>query len=365
LKKLKKNNKMKINRTCFTKKIVFSIGIAFCVSLSPFGVKKSHAWMSMQAASYKQMLETIQTQIEGVIMGMLKQEAAKMLNDQVSKLIGGGSSGSAMFITDWEDYLIKRPEGQTRIYMNDYLTQITSGRGSKTGYSGEGFSGGGDIGSYASMLVNMAKKETIEKQLPKMDYPGNPAQMFAQGNFKNMGTYLSGINNPWAFSVNAKSEYTENMTSKKKVAESRAVAYEGFRGAEVSGGKKGDVLITNPGSVIKEAITNVQDIGNKIVASATHPQEVISSIVSQMMSQAVQQGIGMAKSTIEKEVSKVSGQFGQITGQMTQKFGPGALYGNSSSGSSGSVSNRSGKFNLQEGAYKSYKVDSSGEIYRH
>jgi hypothetical protein len=269
-----------------------------------------------------------------------------------------------MFITDWRDYLVKQPEGRTRIYMNDYISQMTSGRGSRTGYVGEGFLGGGSAGSYNQMLSNIAKKETIDRQTPKTTYPGDPSQMFAQGNFKNMGTYLSGVNNPWAFSIAAQNEYQKRLTEEKTESQTRAMAYEGFRGTEVKG-RNGQVLITNPGSVVKQAVTNVQDIGNKIVAAATHPEEIISAIVSQMMTQAIQQGIGMARNIVEKEVNKVTDQFMQATGGITRQVGPGVLYGNSSSSSSGSVRNRSGSYNFQEGAYRSYRVDGSGQIYSH
>lgn len=355
---------MNKNKNYFFKKSFLAIAIALGVSLSPFQVEKSHAWLSFQAAQYKQMLETIQFHIDGVILGMLKQQAASMLNDQINKLVGGGSTGSVMFITDWRDYLVSRPEGRTRLYMNDYLTQMTSGRGSRAGYVGEGFLGGGNAGAYNNLLVSIAKKQTTERQIPKTTYPGDPSQMFAQGNFKNMGTYLSGINNPWAFSIAAQNEYQKRLAEEKKIAESLSIAYGGFRGTEVKG-RNGEILITNPGSVIKQAVTNVQDIGNKIVAAATHPQEVISAIVSQMMTQAIQQGIGIARNVVEKEVNKVTDQFLEATGGITRQVGPAILYGNSSSSSSGSVRNRSGMYDFQEGAYRSYRIDSSGEIYRH
>jgi len=110
------------------------------------------------------MLEEISKRIEGIILGALKQQAAKMLNQQTNKLVGGGKGKQPMFITNWQDYMVKQPQNVTKTYMNDYLSKITSGKGSATGYQsssssgiggllGSGSSGSSSVGSLVSSLL--------------------------------------------------------------------------------------------------------------------------------------------------------------------------------------------------------------------
>ena len=161
-----------------------------------------------------------------------------------------------------------------------------------------------------------------------MTYEGNPSQMFSGGNFKNLGQFLSGINNPWTFDANAQKEYQKKLAEEKKIAETKSIAYQGFKG---TGEKNGKGNISTPGSVKKDAVSNVQDIGNKIISSATHPEEIITSIVSQMINKALSQGLGNMDKVISKELSSVSG-LSSILKTSTSKNGPAAAYKSSSSG---------------------------------
>lgn len=315
---MKNSKKKKVDFSKFFKKAVFSALVISFLFL-PFHKSQAALWPGIDP-NIKQMLENIQKRIEGIALSILKQEALKMLNRQIDKLIGGGGGGSSKsvaFITNWNTYLVKEPKDKTRVYMNDYLSQITRGRGSNGNYLSEGFSAGSILGilggkgggSYASQLVSMAKSQTSEKKEPQFNYPGDPSQMFKGGTFKLMSLYLSGINNPWGFSVNAQEKYQEKLAEEKKIAETKAVAYQGFKGTESKSksAKSSDTTIKTPGSVVKDMVSNVKDIGNKIVAAAQHPEEIITAIVSQMMTKFIQQGIGEVEKVIDKETSKIQG----------------------------------------------------------
>ncbi|HPN96367.1 MAG TPA: hypothetical protein PLK35_01235 [Candidatus Moranbacteria bacterium] len=318
--------RVKKNKTCF-KKYFFIAILSFALSFSPLSAKKSHAWLSFAAAEYKQMLEEISKHIDGVTLSILKQEAVRILTKQINKIVGGSSSESAMFITDWRDYLVKKPEDKTKKYMNDYLSKITQGKGSSSGYKSEGFFSGGSGGSYAKKLVDDAKKNTTEKPTPKVTYQEDPSKMFSEGNFKKMNLYLSGINNPWTFEANAQNEYKKRLAEEKKIAETKSVAYSGFEGKKKES-KDGKETIINPGSLVKEAVANVQDIGNKILAAATHPEEVITAVVSQMITQALEQGIGQIEKYIDEEVDGVLESIGEDNLEFLKKDGPGSTYKN-------------------------------------
>jgi hypothetical protein len=367
----------------YIKKAIIVTALAFSISLSPIQAKPSLAWDAIPAAQFKQMLEEIADRIKGIIMGALKKQAAQMLNKQATKAVSGGKGGGGLIIDNWQAYLVKQPQSNTKLYMNDYLSKITSGKGSSTGYKSEGFgglggllggsggtgSGGGSTGtggsgakkstgssggmlggllgksgsgsmisgllggkgggsSYSSQLVQMAKKETVDQKQPKMTLEGDPTKMFAQGNFKLFDSFLSGINNPWSFVGNAQTEYQKKLAEEKKIAQTKAISYQGFKG--VGEGKNGKGKIKTPGSLVKDKTANTQDIGNKIIASATHPEEVISAIVSQMISQMMSQGMGSMQQMM-KQVG-LSNQAGQQNKNNAATQGPGATFKPTSSG---------------------------------
>jgi len=339
---------MQLNKNI--KKFIVVTILAFCISFSPIFASKSYAWDAIPAASFKQMLEEISKRIEGIILGALKQQAAKMLNQQTNKLVGGGKGKQPMFITNWQSYLVKQPQNNTKVYMNDYLSKITSGKGSTTGYqSSSGIGGllgsgssvsskvgslissllGGGGGSYSSQLVQQAKKTVVSPPQPKMTFQGNPSKMLAQGNFKLLDSFLSGINNPWTFMANAAAENQKQLADQKKIAQTKAVAYQGFKGTGEN--KKGTGAIKTPGSLVKDNTANVQDIGNKIIAAATHPEEVISAVVTKMITQVITQGIGNVQQMISKQVNAMAKATGLVNGNIIQN-GPGAAYKTQSSG---------------------------------
>ncbi len=306
-------------------------------------------------------IEQVLKQIQGVLMGAAKTAAVQSLNQEMGSIISGGSSGP-MFVTDWRVFLFTNPEKEAAAYMNSYLGQITKGRGSASGYqansninfrfSGRNFEGvgpgafeyglaqsnpeyaglikaaraqgilpsAGSGNNYIQQLVESAKKSTFDREDPRVTYVGHPNQMFAQGNFKNLNLYLSGINNPWAFNLNAQQEYQKEKARLEKIASDKAVAGEGFLGKE----KDGKTI--TPGSLVKENLANVQDLGNKVIASAQHLPEVMTAIVSQIVTRSIQQGVGNVQAQIHREVSSVRNRVQTQINASVRQEGPGALY---------------------------------------
>lgn len=336
------------------KRIFFKIAAVFLALAFNFflpATPKANAWDAVMGAFVKRSLDTIYDTIKGIQLGILKQQAVTSLNQEMNFLLSGSSSGGAMFITDWRDFLIKQPEAEANRYLNDYLSQVTSGRGmsSYIPNNSEGFGNGlfsmglkqsnpgyakfieaanaGVIsdtvnsgGNYIQQLVTGAKRSTIDRAEPQVTYFGDPSRMFAEGNFRNMSLYLSGINNPWAFNLNAQQKYQEELEKKKEEAKTMGIAYQGFVG-KIQDGK-----VLNPGSLIKENVANVQDLGNKIIAGAQNIPEVLTAVVSQMITKSIQQGIGTIQRSVHKEVSNVRSQAQTQMNNAISQQGPGALY---------------------------------------
>jgi len=335
------------------KSILFTVLLSLVLTLYPTKKADAALWPAIDPI-IKQGLENVQNHIDGVILTMLKQQAAKMLNGQVGKLMGGkGNTGAnAMFITNWQDYMVTQPQNVTKTYMNDYLSKITGGKGSVSGYqanpnsqgiggllgssgssgttSGAGTlagllgSGGSTGGNYASQLVAAAKTATVSQPQPKMTFTGNPSQMFASGNFKNLDSFLSGINNPWAFQMNAQTVYQQQLQQNQQIAKTKAVAYQGFKGTGEKANGTGN--ISSPGSLNKSSVASVQNIGNSIIANATHPEEVITAFISQMITKAITTGLGQVQSMINQQTNKLTQQATTQINQAIKASGPAAIY---------------------------------------
>ena len=229
-----------------------------------------------------------------------------------------------MFITDWNAFLVKQPKANSNVFINDYISKSTGGKGSLTSYIPAGGEGVGGNSGYMSQLAQMAKKETsgAPKQ-NKPTYTGDPSKMFSGSSgsaaFKNLNSYLSGVNNPWAYSMDVQQKYQDNLDSEKKIAETKANAGSGFIGKEV-GGKT-----VTPGSIVKDQTSKVQNMGLDVLANANNLPEVISAAVSQIISQTMTQGLGNVMASVTKQSSTNASQKNQQN-TAVQNNGPGALF---------------------------------------
>ena len=292
--KIRKNKKRKSFQ-----KVFFSLLILLFLSFFLFQAPSAKAWDAFAAASYKQELETIKFHIDGEILTMLKQAAIISLVDLTNNLMLQNK-----IVTNWQDYLVDKPANQSRTYMNDYLSRMTTGRGTYAGYVSNGFLG---TGNYLATLKQNATK-TLDREgpcatAPQVTYEGDPSQMFVSGNFKNMSLYFSGINNPWAFNATANDAYQEKLDHLKSVQQAKAIAYQGFKG---TGDDSPTNTITYPGSLTKSNVANVQNIANTMLATATHPEEVGAAIVSKIISQSIQTGFNVVQNKMRCSLSAYS-----------------------------------------------------------
>ena len=303
-----------------------------------FGVsypKKTHAalWPAVDPIMSR-MLDTVYDTVMGMIMGALKQSSIIMLNNQVDRMMAGNGTGQAAFITSWDDYLVTQPRDNTKLYMNSYITKMTAGRGSSTGYTSEGFSGTGGYANNLSQVANdnLNRKDTV----PTMTYQGDPSQMFAGGNFKNMELYLSGVNNPWAFNMAADSAYQQRLDEEQRIQETQAIAYQGFNPTTTGTGL--NRTITSPGIITKEIVANEKNLPNNVLASAKSVPEVISSVVSQMITQSIQQGFSSIQRSAQSNISSQNKLNSGVNTSISSN-GPSILYNNTSGSSISSLLN--------------------------
>lgn len=292
---------------------IFYLVLAF----SPVYPQKTHAWMAIPSMIMKQGLEGIYDMMQGMIMSGLKTQALNMINDQVNVIIGGSSGGQVKFIVDWNDYIYEQPNVTAKIYMNDYISNTTRGRGSSSSYaSGSNYMN--ELAESAKWRINQAGKT------PEANYEGDPSEMFASGNFKNLNIFLSGINNPWAYNINVENRYQQQKEKLERMAEIKSIANQGFIGV---GEKNGEGAITNPGSMVKESWANVQNLPNLALANANSMAEVITSVVSKMINKSLQQGLSNVQRKVQKNLSTQNSINSRLDSEI-RTFGPGARFGN-------------------------------------
>jgi len=313
----------------FRKKIIIIFFLILALSFSPVTAEKAYAWDAVLGETFGNLMRKMMDQIDAVIRGMMKQAAMMSINQLTVKLVAGGSNGP-MFIVNWQDYLLGQPQQRALAGSLLYLNDSLSGRGSSSGYRpAPGFEGIGQnafsmglgqYSNYSGRLLEQTKSAIISNQgTARMTYQGNPSQMFAKGNFKDMSVFLSGINNPWAFQLNAQDKYQELLRREELIASTKANAGGGFTGLE----KNGQTIL--PGSVARENLVNAQNLGNNIIANATSLPEIITGVVSKMATQLMTQGIGNIQAQVQKSISVQNRARFQMNAQINSG-GPGALY---------------------------------------
>lgn len=302
------------------KSIILSLVVLLV--FSPLNAEKSQAfWPDFIGNAYGAIMENILQTIKDIQVGAAKQAAVMALQKEMSFLITGRSAGGARFVTDWNAYLVTQPKNTSDIYINDYISQATRGRGSLTSYIPAGSEGVGG-GSYTSALAQGAKNITSSQPAkPQVTYTGNPSQMFDSANgFSNMDLYLSGINNPWAFKMNVQQAYQTKLANTQLAAQMKVNGTGGVLPVESNG------QTINPAGLVEAQIAKVQNMGVDVLTNAQNLPSIISSVVSATINQAMIQGIGTIQASVHREVANVRSQASAQMNAAVSSGGPGAIY---------------------------------------
>lgn len=297
---------------------------------APHAAQAGYWGEPIAAAQMKFTMETIRRYIEGALLGSLKVAAVQMLNQQVGQLVGGSSVGEALFITNFNDFLYQGPAQRTELYMNDFFTLTTRGKTSGSNYIGVGDSGGIG-GNYASYLVSVGRQATTEaagiNTYNLEEYTPSPEAMFAEGDWRAFNAFFSNpANNPYGYSLQAEKAYQEKLAMEQQEATVKALS-SGFLPAESNG------TVITPAGTIEAVVADVSTLGNKVIAAASNPTELLSGVVSgmanRMISNLIQRGVGQVQSNIQRELGNVSRSLNTASTQASQQSGPGAQFNSS------------------------------------
>ncbi|MFA6383616.1 MAG: hypothetical protein WCX17_04315 [Parcubacteria group bacterium] len=295
--------------------------ILFSFLFFPAHKSEAAAWPAIDPV-INSALTKIMDQIKAMLLGVAKQAAIKAIQEEMTYLITGKSSGGAMFVTDWNDYLKTRPQAAANLVINDYISQSLRGRGSLVGYVSATTAQAEGVGmSYVSQLGQWAQNSTSDQQVGQVMFTGNPTQIFSgRQPFQQMNLYFSGVNNPWAFSMDVQARYQEEIARQERIAEVRVISGQGFPGNDSDG------MTITPGALIKDQLAKVQSMGVDMIATARELPELITSVVSMTISQTIQQGIGNLQSQVHREITNVRNNAKNQMNQTIRNIGPAAYY---------------------------------------
>lgn len=233
--------------------------------------------------------------IKEVIYALAKKEVVDEVISQVEDEIGG-SDGGAKFITDWRDALETQPNEVTQVQLKNLFS--TLGKGKEGKYESKGGGSG-----YASTMLDNVKKAVLDDSKPEVinlgEYGVNdPSQIFT--NQKNMRAFMTAygssgkIGNQIEATLYAQGQKMVFDEMNKKLAEAQAVANGGYYAATSNG------QVITPGATIRDMMASAQEMPFQTLANTDNIAEVVASLISRVISDNLDEGIGDAKSSSQK-----------------------------------------------------------------
>jgi hypothetical protein len=363
---------------------------------------KAGVWgESMAASALKQVQEELALSLHGAITGALKQAFAKVMNTQISVMIGGGNGKGAMFITNWQTFLVNDPQKQAHLYMNDFFSRTTQGRGSSSNYrpapvegcESNGFRGtvmqgscvinSGDTSTKISILTNEQKswfaqegivstahastpalvnaninsvnvydanyykyqgdiaKKAITPSTPDIDlmnYVNGPSDIFTRGSWRGFNAFFANpANNPFGYSLLAQEAYQSKYDQERHSADIQAIAYQGFK---ASIGKDG-ISVGTPGITISQLVAKAQSFNFEVMSGAQDYGQIISSGITSAITMAINTAVTTGLNAATGAISDATGGWVNIDGSSLANVD----WSGSGSGQSAEFNNGMNNFN--------------------
>lgn len=283
---------------------------------------------AISATLLDQVLTTIKTQIEGAILGTLKVAAMTMLQSKVGQLIGGSSAGSAMIITDWNEFLYQTPAEKTRLFMNDFFSTVTRGKAASTNYVGLGDGFGNVQGNYTTYLVAAAGGADSATAFPVYNldsYVSSPEDIFQKGNWRGWNAYFdpNAVNSPFAMQIVAQSVRSQKLAQEQEQVKVESMA-SGFRAPKIDG------KTIAPVATIEGMARDTQNIANNVIAAAKNPAEFLSGVVgalaTKVITNLVQRGVGAVQANIKREIGNLDKKLTTALNKADKQLGPAAKF---------------------------------------
>lgn len=295
--------------------------------------------MFLAAEQFKQALEIGFEQMQGALLMRLKIMAVHLMNSSLEQLIGGVNGSGLLYISDWRQHLIAMPEEANKIFVEDYLSQTTRGKCSSINFEVldpsnvfDSKNGGYAKRSpsnpnYQTLLCSAARRQiTGKRPVVNIDqYSANPAHSLREGDWRVLNAlYLNPANNPIGYAMLVEAARAQDLAERKRVAEAEAIANQGYNAVKVGG-----VTVT-PGRTVGDIVENIKTLPNNIWALSNKPGEILGglvvSVANRAMNQMLQRGFDVARTKIQREITKVNTQIYKTSREINKKLGPASLY---------------------------------------
>lgn len=303
------------------------IGAVLFTTAAPLPARAGVWGESIASGLLKQVLEVIWEQIQAVLLGIAKRVAIGLAKDAANRLVAGGSTKKAAFITDYNDYIYGVALDESLIYMNDLLTTATGGKSSALNYVVAGGSLqqlGMNYTNYLNAEVNSAfAKDRCKYNLDQ--YTPNAMVALGQGDWRVLNAVVGfDCNNPLGMSLNIKDKTQRQMSAAQEIAKTKAVAGQGFTGVEVNG------KTITPGSIISNVTGNVENQVVNAIGSSTKWGELLAAAAGAFANQALnnlyQRGFEEVSKNLNRELGKVDNQIRGARQDLQQQLGPGSQF---------------------------------------
>ncbi len=314
--------------------VLVSIILVVGFSLSAAPARADFWGTNYVAALVDNMFEQLAYQIEGMLLVNLKGAAIQMLNQQVQQMLGGGSGGNALYITNYQDYIQGIARDNTQSMMNDFFTNSTRGKYASANYM--------EVGSVGGVSIDMDMTGLVQNAMRSAGTGGGaPRYNFDQlssgssiasglGSMRDLNLLVSNpMNNPIGASMVATEVYNRTLSENVDIQKIKAMS-SGFIPNESDG------EVVTPAGSIEAMTTSIETLPNDIIVNAKNYGEilggVISSYATRAISNMVQKGIGTVQSKLMRglgignQVSNyassalnTSGIGGQFVGEFAQQ----------------------------------------------
>jgi hypothetical protein len=286
-----------------------------------------YAWDAVLGAIAHRALDTLVQNIMAMLKGIAKRAAIEMARDVANRLVSGGSSKKAAFITDYKEYIYGIALDEGMVYMNDLLTTVTDGKSSALNYVVAGGSLqqlGMNYMNYLNAEVNAAfAADRCKYNLDQ--YTSNAMVSLGEGDWRVLNAVVSvDCNNPLGLSLMIKEETEKKVAQQQEIAKTKAIAGSGFTGVEING------KTVSPGSIIAGITETTQTEVLRLVGNSTEWGELIAAAAGAFANQALnnmyQQGFEMVSKNISRELGKVDTQIRGARADLQRQLGPGSQF---------------------------------------
>src|SRR4030042_7154199 len=280
------------------KKFIVSLLIfSFLVTFFPRPARADCWGAAWGAALLERTLEEMYLKIKETVIATHKMNAIRTINMQMMNMMGG-AGGQPQIVTNWRETIYGSANKDANIVVKDYFTQTKSGSGP----------GGEKIVATGEKMYNddpRSVKPTIDKYVREgrvdkifdKNYTPNPAQ--ALNDLSKMRNY------PVFYTATAQGIYAVEYGERAGAEAAKDIAYGGYKGTDKSKGspndKSGAVTneqITMPGSTKRDVVSEVMNMPNKMVTLARSVPEIVAAMVTQVLTQMINQGFSMMNSQI-------------------------------------------------------------------